>query len=145
MILPRPARIMCGNTDWQRRNGPNRFAEKVFAHSLPSTSQTRPIGPYVPAALTRISMRPNNSMDFFVKDTTSGGTVTSVTTKRAVPPSELTASATASSSGAVRADNINFAPSAANRNAMASPMPLPAPTIRATLSCSRSRLPALLC
>src|ERR1700731_461870 len=81
MILPRPARIMCGNTDWQVRNGPNRFAENVFAHSFASTSQTRPIGPYVPAALTRISMRPNHSIDFRTKDATSGGAVTSVTTK----------------------------------------------------------------
>src|ERR1700741_3635585 len=64
MILPPPAWIMCGTTDWQRRNGPNRLTENVFAHSLASTSQARPIGPYVPAALTRISMRPNNSMDF---------------------------------------------------------------------------------
>src|SRR6266849_6760477 len=56
MILPRPARIMCGKTAWQRRKEPNRFTEKVFTHSCASISQTRPIGPYVPAAFTRISM-----------------------------------------------------------------------------------------
>jgi hypothetical protein len=89
-------------------------------------------GGEIPALLNAMSTLPYVSNTVWYIRATSSSPATSALTNR--PPTSSAALAPATSS---RSTATTFAPSWANRWAVASPMPLPAPVMTATRSCKR--------
>src|SRR5215210_6540071 len=89
-----------------------------------------------PALFTRMSTRPSSSLACRTRACAASSSVTSHSTESALPPLPLIRSTSSESRSFRRAATTTDAPSAANASAVASPMPLDAPVITATLPSS---------
>src|SRR6516162_4763839 len=119
-------------TALQHRTGPTTLTDSTFSQSSLESSQSLPALPVMPALLTRISTGPAWSRTSSTAVSTSASQVTSPAT--ACPPM---ASATRWAAAALRSKTPTFAPAAASRRQIASPMPCPPPVTKATLPSRR--------
>src|SRR5208282_383574 len=101
------------------------------------------LGTKTPALLNRMSSRPNALTVSLTIRSTSAPTRTSTDTDLATPPAFSISAAVLAADSARTSASISFAPSCANRIALARPIPEPAPVINATLSLSS--MPSHLC
>ena len=134
---------MIGSTCLVGRNVPRRFTAITWSKSSALISHTGvSIGPVTPAALTRMSMRPNVSRARATSRSTAGSSVTSVGTAIALRPIALISTPSASSGPTSRAAIVRFAPSRASVRQISRPMPFAAPVTTAIRSASfMKRLP----
>ena len=93
------------------------------------------------ALLHMTSTRPYSATVSATMAMTAPSSVTSVVRAIALPPLARTAAATCSRSSVRRPANVRWAPSPANRWAMTSPNPSPAPVMMTTLSANLSMCP----
>ena len=94
-----------------------------------------PTAPMMPALLKMTSRRPNSDTAMSTAAATAASSVTSVKANRVLSPSSVASCRPRSSCTSAM---TTLAPSATNRRTVASPSPLPAPVITATLSDKRS-------
>ena len=90
----------------------------------------------MPALLKAASRRPNFSSATATMRSQSAALATLVATKCAAAPRARSSPASASPSSALRSASTRLAPSRANSSAVARPMPVAAPVIRATFAFS---------
>src|SRR4051812_41808963 len=135
-IDPPPPRIIAAAACLMHKNVPTRFRSTVARH--PSTSDAT-IGPPCndpPAQANRTSSRPVGSQADATARSTSASSVTSQTTNRTLAPGAAAFSISAVASArraSVRPAIVTCAPSAANRFAHPSPIPLPPPVTSAAI------------
>ena len=133
MMEPLPALRMCGSTYLQHRYTEVRFTSCTRRHaSRPVVRMESSSGGEIPALLNATSMRPNLVAIPSKSCRTCSSSATSAA--RNAPPVSAAAALPAASSMSTA---TTVAPSAASRRALARPMPLPAPVMTATRSCSR--------
>ena len=135
-IEPPPPRIITGAACLMQRNVPTRLRSTVARHAATSDATIGPPCSEPPAHANSTSSLPVGSVAAATARSTSASSVTSHTTYCAVAPGAATAaiSSTASASRAsVRPAIVTCAPSAANRFAHPSPMPLPPPVTSAAI------------
>src|SRR3954468_17223546 len=134
MIEPLPCRCMCGIAYLQQKKTLVVLTRMTRSQaSIPVTRIESSSGGEMPALLKAMSTRPCRSATPSNSARTDSSSLTSQATNS--PP---TSSATALPASSEMSTAMTLAPSAANRRAVASPMPLPAPVITATRSCKRS-------
>src|SRR5215203_1726008 len=133
-ITPRsPRSRKCGTTAWEPFIAPSRLSSTRRDWDSSGISSN---GPHmlVPALLTHTSMPPKALIAASVRSRTRSGSVTSVGTASARPPSSLQSCAASSSSSRRRAARTTLAPRLAKARAGARPMPLEAPVITTVAS-----------
>ena len=133
---PPPRGIILGTDSLIMRKGPVAFVRKrssQVAISVESSGRRFKM----PALFTRMSRPPNVCSAWEATRAQSSGFRTSQAIGSARPPDSQIPEATRSSSPERRPVSTTAAPSAANRRATASPIPEPAPVMRATLSLKR--------
>src|ERR1700722_5814432 len=135
IITPPPCFIMCGIAYLHPKNTPFRHTSTTQSHSS-SLVSTTVLGTKTPALLNRISRRPNPRTVSSTMRSTSAATRTSTETDFATPPAFSISAAVLLADSDRTSATITFAPSRANRSALARPIPEPAPVISATLSLS---------
>src|SRR5580704_6060577 len=135
MMLPLPRAAIFGASAATRKYGARTLAAK--SRSKVATSRSA-VGPNQlnPALLTKMSTEPTS----FTKSPSSAGSFRSAATKRALPPSAVTASTTASPRAASRPCTTTSAPCLPNSSATALPIPEVAPVTSARMP-TRSRCP----
>ena len=132
---------MMGTTALQKRKVPLRLKMRRCCHS--SSVRTSTVAPELgmmvlpPTALTRISMRPHVSTVCCTTRATSTASSALPTRAWAVPPARRIPSIIRSTAAWLRSTPTTVPPSAPIICAVARPIPLPAPEIRATLSRNR--------
>src|SRR6478672_3924416 len=125
--VARADRRSSGSTAWVTRRVPRTFVAYIRSHSSGSPSSTRVTPSAPPALLTTTSHRPSEP----VPVVTDSGSVTSMTSARAVPPDCSMPATTSSSLSLRRPATTTSKPSRDRRLAMAAPMPVPPPVMRA--------------
>jgi hypothetical protein len=131
MIVPPPARRICGHTALASKNGAVKLTAMTRSQPCRSRASTGP-GTSVAAAFTSRSTRRNLAATLATTASIAAASARSVGNARAVPPSSAIAVWVLIKSSALRASNATAAPSAANRCAVAWPRPLLAPVTTAT-------------
>src|SRR3990170_2908606 len=144
MIFPRRRSTMPGSAARVQRNVPTRFTMIVLTQASLSLLIRGPMGPNVPALLTRTSMRPNRSRAAPASAFTCCASETSTGTAIASPPWEAISPAVLSISIRVRAAATTLAPSRARPRAISLPIPRPAPVTTATRSFSLAPMVVVL-
>src|SRR5215212_3701878 len=124
--------------------GTNLLTSNIRRHSSESPFSTLESS-MAPALLTRMSTRPNSSLACRIRPCACSSSVTSHSTESARPPSPFIRSTRSSSRSSRRAATTTGAPSAAKASAVASPMPLDAPVMTATLPSSFVMLASPFC
>src|SRR6266498_4288700 len=133
MMDPLPCLRMCGSTYLQQKYTEVRLTFCTLSHtSMPVSRMESSSGGEIPALLKAMSTRPWSATTRSNMASTACSSVTSQV--MAAPPVSL---ASASMASVLRSTPMTTAPSSANLLAEASPMPLAAPVITATLSCKR--------
>ncbi len=133
MIEPRPCATMCRSAAREQRYTDFRLTSCTFCHAGSSVvSMESSSGGEMPALLNAMSTEPYASAAVSKRWSTCASSVTSTCTNR---PS--TRSAAAGPAVASRSPITTFAPSAARRFAVASPMPDAPPVMTATRPASR--------
>src|SRR6185312_14069483 len=143
MIRPLPAGIICASASWVRTNAPPRFTSIACHHSAGRACQAGPIGPLMPALLTRMSTAPSLSRSSATAAAVARRSVTSAETAAATPPARLISPTAAASSPGDRAMSATAAPAPASRALSSLPRPRLPPLTSATMP-SSGRLPAPL-
>src|SRR6185369_867205 len=143
MIRPLPAGIICASDSWVRTNAPPKFTSIACHHSAGRACQAGPIGPLMPALLTRMSTAPSLSRSSATAAAVARRSVTSAETAAATPPARLISPTAAASSPGDRAMSATAAPAPASRALSSLPRPRLPPLTSATMP-SSGRLPAPL-
>src|SRR5690348_6275023 len=143
MIRPLPAGIICASASWVRTNAPPKFTSIACHHSAGRACQAGPIGPLMPALLTRMSTVPSLSRSSATAAAVARRSVTSAETAAATPPARLISPTAAASSPGDRAMSATAAPAPASRALSSLPRPRLPPLTSATMP-SSGRLPAPL-
>src|SRR5215813_7086837 len=145
MIEPPPARSSAGMPYLQPKKTPFRFTPMTRSKVPSSVSSTEPSSSgKMPALLNSTCSAPNCCSANAIMSATSAARATSARTNAAVPPPAPTCSTVARPAAASKSAATTRAPSAANRSAVARPMPPPAPVISATLFSRRRGIRLLL-
>ena len=113
-----------------KRNAPFRFVSSTVSQSASLMRISRP-SRVTPALFTRMSTLPQSARIFSAAAFTSAESDTSTASAHALRPSARISAATFSEFSTVRETTTTSAPSAANFNAMARPIPRPAPVTTA--------------
>src|SRR3954470_4240165 len=116
-----------GSTAWVTRSVPRTLVAYIRSHSRGSPSSTRVTPNAPPALLTTTSQRRSDA----TPSVTDSGSVTSMTRARADPPLCSMLDTTSSSFSRRRPATTTSKPSRESRLAMAAPMPVPPPVMRA--------------
>ena len=135
MIDPPPARRMAGITLLVPRNTPLALMSIMRSQSSTVVSSIRPPPP-MPALLTRTFSLPKRLWATPTAFCQSDSLVTSRRAKAASPPFALMSASTPRPSASRTSPMTTCAPSRANINASAAPIPRAAPLINATLPAS---------
>src|ERR1700733_3888719 len=139
MMLPLRCWYICRSAARVVRKAPSRWmASSRFQSANGSSSSGATI--WIPALLTRTSIRPKAETAAAMPDSTSDSLVTSIATAMMRWPDPSSCSAVACAAVAFRSAITTLAPAAANVRAISLPMPLAAPVTTATLSLSCIRL-----
>src|SRR5580658_1494571 len=139
MMLPLRCRYICRSAARVVRKAPSRWmASSRFQSANGSSSSGATI--WIPALLTRTSIRPKAETAAAMPDSTSDSLVTSIATAMMRWPDPSSCSAVACAAVAFRSAITTLAPAAANVRAISLPMPLAAPVTTATFSLSCIRL-----
>ena len=112
------------------KNAPFKFVSRTVSQSC-SLIRTNKPSRVMPVLLTRMSTRPVSAKIFSPASATALDSATSTACAQALRPKARTSLATFPEFSAVRETQTMSAPSAANFNAMARPMPRPAPVTTA--------------
>src|SRR6478736_5530168 len=107
----------------------------IWSHSATGVSRAGPSS-MTPALLTRVSSRPSSASVRSTAAAACSSLVTSASTTSAVPPAPAIVAASSASRSRRRATRATAAPSAASLRAVAAPIPLLEPVIRATVPVS---------
>ena len=127
---------MCFRQALVVRKAPSRWMASSFFQSAKGKS-TSGFTIWMPALLTRMSMRPYLVMVSATPFSTSASSVTFMATAKASPPLALISAAVLAAASRLRSAITGMPPSAARRSAISLPMPLAAPVTMATLPVKR--------
>src|SRR5712692_2421953 len=137
-IAPPPAATWVRATRCAIRKAPRRFVARM--RSQPSSSISRNArSSAMPALLTSTSIRSQRSSAAATAPSTAAASLTSAECVHALPPAAAISCAAWSSGSRRRPISITSAPSAANRSAIARPIPCPAP-VTTTVRPSKRRV-----
>src|SRR5664279_5521334 len=127
----------CGSAPWVTHSRPCRLSATICSHSCTGAPTAGPSS-IIPALLTTVSNRPNSSTTLSARPNASARSVTSAGNISTRPPESRILLANSVSRSVRRAAIATAAPWPARATAMASPMPLLAPVIRAAVPSSLS-------
>ena len=136
MMRPRPRAIMPGSTAREQFSVPATCTSIVRHQASGSTSQALPIGPQIPALLTRMSIFPAVLSIAAMPASTEPRSVTSKCAASARPLRATISATTRVRSDPVRPVTATVAPASASASANTRPRPRPPPVTTATRSCS---------
>src|SRR5438552_4539513 len=142
-IVPRWRSIMPGSTACVSTYTAVRLTASTLSHSLRPTQRIERAWLECPALLTRTSTRPQRSSVHRTKAAAASGSSRSTARAAQRPPAFSIVFATASTGAWRRPQITTWAPSAASRPAVTSPMPLPPPVTIATCPSSTGMLSPL--
>ncbi len=139
MIAPLPRSAICGAITAVRKNGALTFTAYTRSKTASSVAAVAPPGK-IPALLTSTSIRPPRTRpaSSASRRAAAGDPSRSAATKSARPPAVRICATTAAPRSALRPLTATCAPSAPNATAMARPMLLVDPVIKAVLPARRS-------
>src|ERR1700730_2737473 len=135
-MLPDLAAYMCLRQALVVRNAPSRWIASSRFQSANGNSTTG-LTIWIPALLTSTSIRPYFAMVSVTPFSTAASSATFMPTAKASGPFVLISRAVASAASRLRSAITGTPPPAANRSAIALPMPLAAPVMMATFPSKR--------
>ena len=148
MITPLPWARMTGRACLQARTTPRKLTAMIRSKASVEISVTGASPPVtlIPTLLWRISSRPRCSLQWLTAASRLASSTTSAATASPCPPSRCISSTVSCAESMSRSTASTWAPSRANSNAVARPLPMvgpgvwPAPTTIAILLFSRISL-----
>src|SRR5207247_871404 len=141
-IAPPPLATWARPTLCAIRNAPRRFVPRTRSQ-LSSSSSRNACSSAMPALLTSTSIRSQRCKAAATASSTAAASLTSAGCVQALPPAAAISCAACSSGSRRRPISITSAPSAANRSAIARPIPCPAP-VTTTFRLSKRRVDTAL-
>ena len=127
-MLPFPRGAITRPAAWQKKNAPSRLTAITRRHSSGETSSNGRMV-MMPAFATAPVSPPRSASTSFTQADTASGSVTSNASPRARTPVCSISAATAAALSPLISDTATAQPSRAMRNAIARPMPRPAPVM----------------